>query len=155
MQRSPLSPKLFCFVVDLALRDSEVIATMIGTGNLFAYADDLASTLFNKSYALEVMSEFKGLERENLTIHIPKAKFLAGVTGIKEAAVEIGVEAVDSFKYLGVEIHLSKEDTIKAAIKKCDRFSKASVAQIKNLVCSREDIATIQICIVLLCHTLY
>ena len=63
------------------------------------------------------MSEFKGLERENLMFHILKTKFLTGFTEIKEAAFEIGVEAVNSFKYLGVEIHLSKTDTIKAAIK--------------------------------------
>ena len=81
---------------------------MTETSNLFAYADDLASTLLNKQHALEVMSQFNGLERGNLTMHLGKTKFLTGNEEIIEAAVEIGVEAVKSFKHLGVEIHLGK-----------------------------------------------
>ena len=76
--------------------------------NLFAYAGDLASTLLNKQHALEVMTQFNGLERDNLTMHLGKTKFLTGNEKIIEEAVEIGVEAVKSFKYLGVEIYLGK-----------------------------------------------
>ena len=45
-----------------------------------------------------------------------------------EAAEEVGVEAVKSFKYLGVEICISKDDTIKAVVKRCTRYSKSSLA---------------------------
>ena len=38
--------------------------------------------------------------------------------GITEAAVEVEVGAVKSFKYLKVEIHMGKDDTIKAAVKR-------------------------------------
>ena len=41
-------------------------------------------------------------------MHLGKTKFLTGNEEIIEAAVEIGVEAVKSFKHLGVEIHLGK-----------------------------------------------
>lgn len=46
-----------------------------------------------------------------------------------EAAVEIRVEAVKSFKYLGVEIHLRKEDTVKATTR--DAVSSAKRAWLR------------------------
>lgn len=61
MQGSPLSPKLFCFVVDTAVSDSQVLTKMAETGKLFAYADDLGSTLLSKKHACEVMSEYRNL----------------------------------------------------------------------------------------------
>lgn len=48
--RLPLSPKLFG--VDLVLRDSEVLSTIIGAGKMFAYAENLATTLLSKAYAV-------------------------------------------------------------------------------------------------------
>lgn len=118
MQGYPLSPKFFCFFVDLTLRDSEILSTMTETGNLFAYADDLASTFLNQTHTIEVMTEFKYLEKDNLTIHIGKTKFLTADEGITEAAAEVEVGAVKSFKYLKVEIHMGKDYTIKAAVKR-------------------------------------
>lgn len=112
---------------------------MAEIGKLFAYADDMASTLLNKKHALVVVAEFKHLEKDNLTMHVGKTKFLTSDNQIMEAAVETGIDTVKSFKYLGVEIHLDKEDTINAAIKRCRKFSNSSLAKIKNMECSREE----------------
>ncbi len=82
---------------------------------MFAYAENLASTLLSKAYAVEVS----------------QTKFITGDNKITKAAAEIGVEAVKLFNYLGVKIYLLAE-TVKAVIKRCDKFSNASVAQIKT-----------------------
>lgn len=94
MQGSPLSPKLFCFVVDTAISDSEVLTRMADTSNLFAYANDLGSTLLGKKHALEVMTEFSKLQKNQLTMHMGKTKFLSADKDIVEAAAEVGVESV-------------------------------------------------------------
>ena len=61
-------------------------------------------------------------------MHMAKTKILTEDKNIVEAAEEVGVEAVKSFKYLGVEICISKENTIKAAVKRCTRYSNGSLA---------------------------
>ena len=59
---------------------------------MFAYAENLASTILSKAYAVEVISEFRGLEKENLVINISQTKFITGDNKITKAAAEIGVE---------------------------------------------------------------
>lgn len=85
------------------------------------------------------MTEFKSLEKDNLVIHLGKTKFLTDDKNISEAAKELNVEAVQSFKYLGVEINLNKQDTINAAVKRCRKYNNASMTKIKNLECSRDE----------------
>lgn len=154
MQGSPISPKLFTFVVDMALRDSEILTKMTVTGNLFAYADDLAATLLKKSHTIEVLGEIDSLKRDNPVIFWTKSKILTEEAGVTEACKEIGVEVVKAFRYLGVDICINEEDTVNAALKRCKRYSYSNMAKIKNITCTREERAIIQICVVY-CHTIY
>jgi len=72
MQGSPLSPKLFTFVVDTAIRDCQILTTMTVSRNLFAYADDLATTLKNKAHAKEIMVAMDSLKSEKLFVNMSK-----------------------------------------------------------------------------------
>ena len=104
MQGSPLSPKLFTFVVDTAISDCQILTTMTVSRNLFAYADDLATTLKNKAHAKEIMVAMDSLKSEKLFVNMSKTELLTADVGIEEAAAEMGIKAVKKFCYLRVEI---------------------------------------------------
>ena len=94
MQGSPLSLKLFTFVVDTAIRDCQILTTMTVSRNLFAYADDLATTLKNKAHAKEIMVAMDSLKSEKLFVNMSKTELLTADVGIEEAAAEMEIKAV-------------------------------------------------------------
>jgi len=66
----------------------------------------------------------------------------------------MGIKAVKNFYYLRVEICIYTEDTVKAALSRCKRYTSSTVTKIKNISCSREERLIVLVCVVI-CHTLF
>lgn len=77
MQGSPLSPKLFNFLVDCVLKQSSLLNHMCVQNLIGMYADDMAIELDSATTVFKVITELENLARDNLSLNKKKTKAIA------------------------------------------------------------------------------
>ena len=68
MQGSPLSPKLFNFLVDYALKQSPLLRKLCQQHLIGMYADDMAVEVSNAEETRKVIEELEQLRKRSLRI---------------------------------------------------------------------------------------
>ena len=112
-QGSPLSPRLFNYYLDKAIKSSKVLQKAAEKGELLAFADDILLPVNSLKIAEKLLKEMEnwkesfGLElNKQKTVFFTNRKDYKDIEKIGDGE---GYKRVESFKYLGIKCSLKYE----------------------------------------------
>ena len=134
-QGSVLSPLLFNVYLDNALQTDAILKKSIGSGNLWAFADDILLTASGKSEMEQLIARMGNLkETHALVLNKAKSKVITDLPSTAQCKEIGGIEIVDSFKYLGLEVSLSRRTIVENA----ERAVQKNLLILRNRIRTRD-----------------
>lgn len=128
-----MSPALFNFYQDLALKSSKKLNSLIENGKLLAYADDIIVEAENIDELRKIINEFKQLKLWGLNINIGKSMILATKKECKKYKKVEGIQVKDCVKYLGINLSFNKNQLKNSIKRQAKRSLHNAVLSLKNV----------------------
>jgi len=94
MQGSPLSPRLFNFVIDCVIKQCNRLKKMASRHELSMFADDMVLEVDGADSTSKTLAVLCMLKSYNLTLNLKKTKVLTVDVEIARAAEKSGIEIV-------------------------------------------------------------
>jgi len=133
-----LAPNLFAIYLDAAIQENQVLRNLVENQKLYAYADDIVVVTETQEEMASAIEALESLELGwDLCLNKKKSQILSKdiaygpIDKANDQREFKGISVRLSMDYLGMTLHSTKAETIKAAEKKVKRKIKSMKGQFR------------------------